>query len=40
MLSVSQASNREGTQEDDGGFFGVPAFLTVSGQLHLEIMSG
>ncbi|XP_071990082.1 asparaginyl-tRNA synthetase isoform X2 [Engystomops pustulosus] len=35
-----QASNREDTQEDDGGFFGVPAFLTVSGQLHLEIMAG
>lgn len=35
-----EASHRGGTQEDDGGFFGIPAFLTVSGQLHLEIMSG
>ncbi|XP_053313877.1 probable asparagine--tRNA ligase, mitochondrial [Spea bombifrons] len=25
---------------DDAGFFDVPAFLTVSGQLHLEVMSG
>ncbi|XP_075707490.1 asparaginyl-tRNA synthetase isoform X2 [Rhinoderma darwinii] len=37
-----ETSKRVGTQEeeDDDGFFGVPAFLTVSGQLHLEIMSG
>ncbi|KAM3934771.1 asparaginyl-tRNA synthetase [Leptodactylus fuscus] len=36
-----EASHRVGTQkEEDGGFFGVPAFLTVSGQLHLEVMSG
>ncbi|XP_069828117.1 asparaginyl-tRNA synthetase isoform X2 [Dendropsophus ebraccatus] len=35
-----EASNRDSPQEDDGGFFGVPAFLTVSGQLHLEVMSG
>ncbi|XP_040282338.1 LOW QUALITY PROTEIN: probable asparagine--tRNA ligase, mitochondrial [Bufo bufo] len=34
-----EASNRDGTQED-GGFFGVPAYLTVSGQLHLEVISG
>ncbi|XP_066444345.1 asparaginyl-tRNA synthetase [Eleutherodactylus coqui] len=33
-----EAANRD--QKGDGGFFGVPAFLTVSGQLHLEIMSG
>ncbi|KAM9732694.1 asparaginyl-tRNA synthetase [Menidia menidia] len=26
--------------EEDGNFFSVPAFLTVSGQLHLEVMSG
>ncbi|XP_072248069.1 asparaginyl-tRNA synthetase [Leuresthes tenuis] len=26
--------------EKDGNFFSVPAFLTVSGQLHLEVMSG
>ncbi|KAM9853155.1 asparaginyl-tRNA synthetase [Aulostomus maculatus] len=26
--------------EDDKNFFSVPAFLTVSGQLHLEVMSG
>lgn len=26
--------------EDDEKFFSVPAFLTVSGQLHLEVMSG
>ncbi|XP_044141288.1 probable asparagine--tRNA ligase, mitochondrial isoform X1 [Bufo gargarizans] len=34
-----EASSRDGTQED-GGFFGVPAYLTVSGQLHLEVISG
>uniref|UniRef100_UPI003AAD7CB0 asparaginyl-tRNA synthetase isoform X2 n=1 Tax=Centroberyx gerrardi TaxID=166262 RepID=UPI003AAD7CB0 len=27
-------------KEEDGNFFSVPAFLTVSGQLHLEVMSG
>ncbi|KAM6933340.1 asparaginyl-tRNA synthetase [Xenentodon cancila] len=26
--------------EDDENFFSVPAFLTVSGQMHLEVMSG
>ncbi|KAF7665124.1 hypothetical protein LDENG_00153770 [Lucifuga dentata] len=33
-----EASSQE-TEEDDG-FFSVPTFLTVSGQLHLEVMSG
>ncbi|KAJ3590213.1 hypothetical protein NHX12_008167 [Muraenolepis orangiensis] len=28
------------TTEPDHNFFSVPAFLTVSGQLHLEVMSG
>ncbi|CAL8374935.1 unnamed protein product [Gadus morhua 'NCC'] len=28
------------TTEPDKNFFSVPAFLTVSGQLHLEVMSG
>lgn len=27
-------------KEEEHGFFSVPAFLTVSGQLHLELMSG
>ncbi|XP_034024363.1 probable asparagine--tRNA ligase, mitochondrial [Thalassophryne amazonica] len=27
-------------QEEDDNFFSVPVFLTVSGQLHLEVMSG
>lgn len=35
-----EAGNKDPAPEDDGGFFGVPAFLTVSGQLHLEVMSG
>ncbi|XP_069615448.1 asparaginyl-tRNA synthetase isoform X2 [Ranitomeya imitator] len=35
-----EAPGRDCGPEGDGGFFGVPAFLTVSGQLHLEIMSG
>ncbi|XP_053564652.1 probable asparagine--tRNA ligase, mitochondrial isoform X2 [Bombina bombina] len=35
-----EAANREAETEDDSGFFAVPAFLTVSGQLHLEVMSG
>ncbi|XP_037630313.1 probable asparagine--tRNA ligase, mitochondrial [Sebastes umbrosus] len=29
-----------GNEEDEKFFFSVPAFLTVSGQLHLEVMSG
>ncbi|XP_018421217.1 PREDICTED: probable asparagine--tRNA ligase, mitochondrial [Nanorana parkeri] len=35
-----QAGSKDPAPGEDGGFFGVPAFLTVSGQLHLEIMSG
>ncbi|XP_063807381.1 asparaginyl-tRNA synthetase [Pseudophryne corroboree] len=35
-----EATNRVPAPGDDAGFFGVPAFLTVSGQLHLEVMSG
>ncbi|KAM4044325.1 asparaginyl-tRNA synthetase [Anomaloglossus baeobatrachus] len=35
-----EAASRDRKPEGDSGFFGVPAFLTVSGQLHLEIMSG
>ncbi|XP_075054720.1 asparaginyl-tRNA synthetase [Mixophyes fleayi] len=35
-----EASNRDTAPGGDGEFFGAPAFLTVSGQLHLEVMSG
>ncbi|XP_063301033.1 asparaginyl-tRNA synthetase [Pelobates fuscus] len=35
-----QATNWDHGQGDKSGFFNVPAYLTVSGQLHLEVMSG
>ncbi|XP_068120900.1 asparaginyl-tRNA synthetase [Hyperolius riggenbachi] len=35
-----EATSRVPAAGDHRGFFGVPAFLTVSGQLHLEVMSG
>ncbi|KAM5181290.1 asparaginyl-tRNA synthetase isoform 1-T2 [Mantella aurantiaca] len=35
-----KAGSKDFAPGDDGGFFRVPAFLTVSGQLHLEVMSG
>ncbi|XP_072257541.1 asparaginyl-tRNA synthetase [Pyxicephalus adspersus] len=35
-----QTGSKNPAPGDDGGFFGIPAFLTVSGQLHLEVMSG
>ncbi|CAH2225648.1 probable asparagine--tRNA ligase, mitochondrial [Pelobates cultripes] len=35
-----QATNWDHGQSDKSGFFNVPAYLTVSGQLHLEVMSG
>ncbi|XP_048351303.1 probable asparagine--tRNA ligase, mitochondrial [Sphaerodactylus townsendi] len=33
-------ANKDGEPEDNPHFFNVPAFLTVSGQLHLEVMTG
>ncbi|KAM9319795.1 asparaginyl-tRNA synthetase [Gastrophryne carolinensis] len=35
-----EATGRDEAPGDEGGFFGVPAYLTVSAQLHLEVMSG
>ncbi|KAM4795367.1 asparaginyl-tRNA synthetase isoform 3-T3 [Rhinophrynus dorsalis] len=35
-----EAEKSDPAAGDDAGFFDVPAFLTVSGQLHLEVMSG
>ncbi|KAM8975058.1 asparaginyl-tRNA synthetase [Pelodytes ibericus] len=35
-----QATNWDRANGGSSGFFNVPAFLTVSGQLHLEVMSG
>ncbi|MEE6519099.1 hypothetical protein FKM82_030565, partial [Ascaphus truei] len=35
-----QAANGDPEAGADARFFSVPAFLTVSGQLHLEVMSG
>uniref|UniRef100_A0A7D9NKU1 asparagine--tRNA ligase n=1 Tax=Xenopus tropicalis TaxID=8364 RepID=A0A7D9NKU1_XENTR len=34
------AANKSPAAGEESSFFGVPAFLTVSGQLHLEVMSG
>ncbi|XP_034261061.1 probable asparagine--tRNA ligase, mitochondrial isoform X2 [Pantherophis guttatus] len=33
-------ANEEQTPGEENHFFNIPAFLTVSGQLHLEVMSG
>eukprot|EP00079_Xenopus_tropicalis_P011066 XP_002936592.2 PREDICTED: probable asparagine--tRNA ligase, mitochondrial isoform X1 [Xenopus tropicalis] len=35
-----EAANKSPAAGEESSFFGVPAFLTVSGQLHLEVMSG
>lgn len=38
LCTCTQPSSSE--REENENFFSVPAFLTVSGQLHLEVMSG
>ncbi|KAM4701284.1 asparaginyl-tRNA synthetase [Discoglossus pictus] len=35
-----ESSNQDSSSGEKASFFDVPAFLTVSGQLHLEVMSG
>lgn len=35
-----KTDEKERNEEDADNFFGVPTFLTVSGQLHLEVASG
>ncbi|KAG7471171.1 hypothetical protein MATL_G00121580 [Megalops atlanticus] len=40
LFQVEPAGREESPDEENTGFFDVPAFLTVSGQLHLEVMAG
>ncbi|XP_015197141.1 asparaginyl-tRNA synthetase [Lepisosteus oculatus] len=40
LFQIEPAGREQGPSEDEPHFFSVPAFLTVSGQLHLEVMTG
>ncbi|KAI1893646.1 hypothetical protein AGOR_G00125850 [Albula goreensis] len=40
LFQVESAGRDRSTDGESSGFFSVPAYLTVSGQLHLEVMAG
>ncbi|KAJ8403787.1 hypothetical protein AAFF_G00346550 [Aldrovandia affinis] len=40
LFQVESAGRHQSPDEQNAPFFSVPAYLTVSGQLHLEVMSG
>ncbi|XP_051521251.1 probable asparagine--tRNA ligase, mitochondrial [Myxocyprinus asiaticus] len=40
LFQVEPAGNKNGSDDPTPHFFSVPAYLTVSGQLHLEVMAG
>uniref|UniRef100_H3AU64 Asparaginyl-tRNA synthetase 2, mitochondrial n=1 Tax=Latimeria chalumnae TaxID=7897 RepID=H3AU64_LATCH len=40
LFMIEPASKAKCASEENAPFFNVPAFLTVSGQLHLEVMAG